>query len=131
MAVSIQLSRRQKHCDTTLTYAQVQSDPTKYAGKVLELGGKIEGSSSNGETVSIILAAFRRSDISRYKMLPASALSDIEDDPTARVRVLAQVCDPGNSNLAPLKVIAYAHESEVRQLEQEAAAKQEATAPGA
>ena len=116
--------RREKHCDTSLTYAQIQSDPTKYAGKVLELAGKIEGSSSDGASVSVILVF--TDDTSASIDLPAAALTDIQDDPTARIRVLVQVGDTGNSNLAPLKVIAYAHESDIRQLEMEAAAKQEA-----
>lgn len=116
--------RRQKHYDASLTYAQIQSDPTKYAGKVLELAGKIEGSSSNGETVSVILVL--SDETSASINLPAAALSDIQDDPTARIRVLVQVGNTGNSNLAPLNVIAYAHESEVKQLEMAEAAKQEA-----
>lgn len=107
--------RRQKHYDPSLTYSQIQSDPTRYAGKVLELAGRIDGSSSDGTTVSVVLVL--GNDTSTSLDLPVAALPDIQEDPTARLRVLVQVGSNKTSNLAPLNVLAYAHESEIKQLE--------------
>lgn len=116
--------RRETHCDTSLTNAKVQLDPTRYTGKILELSGRVEGSSSDGNTVSLLVIL--RDDTSATLNVLPSMQNDLNSDPTARVRVLAEVGDPGVSNVAPLKVLAIARDAEVTALEKAVEARNEA-----
>jgi soluble lytic murein transglycosylase-like protein len=107
--------RRQTGCDTSLTYAKILSDPTLYTGKILEVSGKIAGRSSDGVNLSVVLALSDGNTVSLD--LPVSAADALNDDPTARVRFLAQVGTTAVSNIPPLKALGFVHESEIRKLE--------------
>ena len=107
--------RRQSGCDTALTYARILADPTLYKGKVLEVAGKIAGRSSDGVNLSVVIALSDGNTLSID--LPASAAEALNDDPTARVRILAQVGGTEVSNTPPLKALGFVHESEIRKLE--------------
>jgi len=116
--------RKQLKCDLSLTYSKVQSNPSQFTGRVLELAGKIGGSSNDGVTASIVLVL--ADDSSASLNMPAAVLSELQDEPQARLRVLVQVEEAGNSNLAPLKVISYTHEFDLRALERAESARNEA-----
>ena len=40
--------RKEKHYNASLTYAKIQSDPTRYIGQVFEIAGKVGGTISSG-----------------------------------------------------------------------------------
>ncbi len=116
--------RRQARCDTALSYARVQADPTLYRGKVIEIAGRVGGSSSDGVTLSIVVVLTDGNAVSVD--LPASASEALSEDPTGRVRVLAEVGSTEISNTPPLKALGFVHEGDIRRLEQAEEAKTKA-----
>ena len=127
--------RTSKHTNRTLTYAQVQSSPTKYVGKILELKGTVGGTIGSDDSLSIMLqlAASSESDTPASTMLeiPPAEAPVVREFATPSLRVLVQIGENSNSNVVPLKVLAVAHESAVAAIERAEQAKLDAAAKAA
>jgi len=127
--------RTSKHTNRTLTYAQVQSSPTKYVGKILELKGTVGGTIGSDDSLSIMLqlAASSESDTPASTMLeiPPAEAPVVREFATPSLRVLVQIGANLNSNVVPLKVLAVAHESAVAAIDRAEQAKLDAAAKAA
>src|SRR5207249_3947384 len=109
-----------------LTYSEVQANPAKYAGKVLELSGMVGGVVSTGNSLSIML---NLPDNNAPTLdIPASEAALIREYSTPHLRVLVRVGEGGNGNVVPLTVLAVAHDSAVHTVEAEASARAAAEA---
>lgn len=118
--------RRISHCDRQLTYARVQSDPSLYAGRVLELKGVVGGTAGSGSSVSMMLTLADKSTV--VLELPPAEAAWLRDYVAPHVRVLVKVGSNSSGNVAPLTVLAIAHDAEVGAIEQQEAARETAIA---
>ncbi len=117
--------RNSRHCDTTLTYAAVQTDPSHFAGRTLELRGVVGGTIGQGDGLSIMLNLDDRS--APTLDIPPAEAPVVREFVTPHLRVLAQVGESASTgNVTQLKVIAVAHESEVAAVERAEGERQRA-----
>ena len=122
--------RAAKHTNRSLTYADVQANPTKYVGKTLELKGVVGGTIGSDESLSIMLQLSTPSPsgvpAAPVLDIPRSEVAVVREFTTPSLRILVQVGEGGNGNVVPLKVLAVAHESLVSAIEREEQARQDA-----
>ena len=118
--------RRKSHCDRQLTYAHIQSDASLYAGRVLELKGVVGGTAGSGDSVSMMLTLTDKSTV--VLELPPAEAAWLRDYVAPHVRVLVKVGSNSSGNVAPLTVLAIAHDAEVGAIEQQEAAREAAAA---
>jgi len=118
--------RRHDHCDRQLTYARVQADPDRYAGRVLELKGVIGGTAGSSGSITMMLTLSDKNTV--VLDLPPAEAAWLRAYVAPHVRVLVQVGPAGNGNVAGLTVLAMAHEAEVSAIEAQEAAREAAVA---
>ncbi len=120
--------RQQLHCDRHTSYGALKNEAGASSGRVIELRGRVGGmaATSDGFTIMLNLADAHGSDNSVTLEIPPSEVGVVKETSTAELRVLVKVTEGGSGNVVPLKVLAVAHESEVSQLERQAAQREAA-----
>ncbi len=116
--------RSKLHCDTHLTYNQVQADPSAYVGRVLELRGSVCGTMETASGLSILLNQPDKSAVNLD--VPRSQAGPLMEGSTPHLRALVKVLEGSSGNVVALKVLAVAYDSEVDIAEREAASRAEA-----
>jgi hypothetical protein len=125
--------RRSSGCDRRLTYSQVETNPSGFLNKVIELTGTVNGAIRREAGVSFLLTIDDKHSI--LLNAPASDAPMVADVQNQTVRVLAKVTDGSVGNVVPLDVLAVAYDGEVATKEKEAALRERkparpATPPG-
>ncbi len=121
--------RNLKHTNRSLTYAEVQLNPARYAGKTLELKGIVGGTIGSDSSLSIMLQL--EDHTAPILAVPAGEAPVVREFATASLRVLVLVSEGMSGNVVPLKVLAVAHESTVAAIEREEEARLAAAARAA
>jgi hypothetical protein len=116
--------RAQAHCDPKVTFAEVESSPFAYVGRVIELHGTVGGSVTADGRLCVML----NMESGRAVMLdiPAAEAADIRELSTPQLRALVEIKDGAAGNVVPLRTVAVAYESAVLAEERAAQARQEA-----
>jgi soluble lytic murein transglycosylase-like protein len=116
--------RAQLHCDRKVAYVDVETSPSAYVGRVIELHGTVGGSVTTDGRLCVML----NMDNNRAVMLdvPPVEAADIRELSTPELRALVEVKDGATGNVVPLKTLAVAYESAVAAEDRAAQARQEA-----
>lgn len=118
--------RASLHYDRKLTYAEVQSNPAAYAGRVFELKGIVGGMVTANDKLSVMLNLPDNNAV--MLEIPDADSAVVRESVTPQIRVLVQVGEGGSGNVVPLKTLTLAHDSSVSAAEQAEAARAEAAA---
>lgn len=113
--------RAKRHCDTKLAYATLLENPSDYAGRVIELRGKISGTVETADGLSVLLGLGKNDSLSLD--IPKGEAALLRDYVNPTVRVLAQVEEGSSGNTVALKVLALAQDSDVKAIEAQEAAR--------
>lgn len=117
--------RRKLGFDRTLNYAVVSADASRYANKVFEVSGIVNGNIRGERAVTFMVTLPSADAIALVAPVSDAALVTSPSSPS--VRVLVRVKEGVVSNLAPLEALAIADDAQVRYRER-AASEAEARA---
>jgi hypothetical protein len=121
--------RRKVNYDAKTTYAQVAADPITHQGKIIEISGTVGGSIRREASISFMLSMEGGQSV--FLTAPASDTPMVADVNRQRLRALVKVASSTTSNVAPVEVLALAHDADVTLREQQAAEKEKAAAKDA
>ncbi len=116
--------RIQLHCNTKLSYADVEANPFDNVGKVLELRGTVGGSVTSEGRLSVML----NMEGGKAVMLdiPSEEAAEVRDLSTPQLRALVQIKENKTGNVVSLQTLAVAYETTVAAEDKLIQARQEA-----
>ena len=116
--------RNRLEYNPALTYEKVSQKPTQFAGRLLELRGKVSGSAGGGEDLSILLSMADGKSV--FLDIPPFEAEMVRLYPSSSLRALVEVAAVPYSNEPLLKVKAVVLETDIEIIEKREAAIEKA-----
>lgn len=113
--------RRQQNYDPRLHFLQVETNPSAYRNRVIEVRGTVTGVIRRDDKMSFMLELADKKEKSLLLTAPPAENELLGTTSQPTLRVLARVAESNTGNVVPLEVLAVTYDGEVTQREKEAA----------